>query len=645
MKKITFIIGAFIFSSSVNAQLFTDNFDSYTTGAIGPQSTSWTTWSGTEGGTEDGTVSTAQASSGTKSVYLNATSASGGPQDCVLDFGALYNSGIFTYESKFYITSGKSAYFNFQAVAPVGTTWALNVNMANGSVAVDDGVTPDLALGNYTPATWFTLKIEANLTLHVWEAFVNGTSIGVWQNAINSVRSLNLYPTGGNQYWVDDVMFDHQPYTLANLNAVAAGLNMGGNIATQVVNPTAMVVNGGTTAINSFDAVLNYNGTNYTQNITGQNIASLGAYTVNFAGVTLVAGSNVATLTISNVNGTTDDVVTDDLISIPINPTVPALGKMVVGEEATGTWCQWCPRGAVYMDLFETNYPTFWAGIAVHNGDPMTVTDYDAAIGALVSGYPNALVDRGTEVDPSGMGTDFFSRLQTAPVAFIQNGATWDMATRTLNVSISAEFQTAASNSYKLACVLTEDNVTGTGSGYNQSNAYAGGASVISPSFDGEPMSFPAVVNAGETHTLNMTFVLPAAWDENEIHIIGMLIAPNGRIDNAGKATITEALSNGFVVGNTASVTEINTDQLDATFRVFPNPAAENTTVGINLTKESMVSLKFMDMAGKTIASRNYGSLNGSSTVELNTSELEAGVYLIELTVNNEVMVKRLIVE
>ena len=38
-------------------------------------------------------------------------------------------------------------------------------------------------------------------------------------------------------------------------------------------------------------------------------------------------------------------------------------------------------------------------------------------------------------------------------------------------------------------------------------------------------------------------------------------------------------------------------------------------------------------------------SLNGSSTVELNTSDLKAGVYLIELTVNNEVMVKRLIVE
>ena len=670
MKKITFFIGAFIVSNSLNAQLFTDNFDSYSTGALGPQSATWTTWSGTEGGTEDGIVSTAQASSGTKSVYLNSTVAGGGPQDCVLDFGALYNSGIFTYESKFYITSGKSAYFNIQAVAPIGTTWALNVNMANGSVAVDDGLTPDLALGTYTPATWFTFRIEANLTLHVWEAFVNGSSIGVWQNGINSVRSIDLFPLQGSQYWVDDVMFDHQTYTLANLNAVAAGLNMLGNIATQVVNPTAMVVNGGTTAINSFDAVLNYNGTNYMQNITGQNIASLGAYSVNFAGVMLVAGSNVATLTISNVNGTTDDVVTDDVISIPVNPTVPAFGKMVVGEEATGTWCQWCPRGAVYMDLFETNYADFWAGIAVHNGDPMTVTDYDAAIGALIGGYPSSLVDRGAEGDPSGMGTEFFARLQTAPTAFITNGATWDAGTRTLNVSISADFQAAATNSYKLACVLTEDNVTGTTSAYNQSNAYAGGGSgvmggfevlanpvpaaqmnynhvarVISPSFDGEPMSFPPVVNAGEIHTLNMSFVLPASWDETQVHIIGMLIAPSGRIDNAGKATIAEAVVNGFVVGNTASVTDINSDQLDAVFRVFPNPTVSNATVGINLTKESTVSLKFMDMAGKIIATRNCGSLNGSSTVELNTSNLKAGVYLIELTVNNEVMVKRLIVE
>jgi hypothetical protein len=216
---------------------------------------------------------------------------------------------------------------------------------------------------------------------------------------------------------------------------------MGGNIATQVVNPTVTILNAGTTAITSFDVTLDYNGTPTTQNITGVNIASLGSYDVTFSGITLVAGSNPAVATVSNVNGGADDDATDDAVTITVNPVVPAVGKMVVGEEGTGTWCQWCPRGAVYMDLYETNYSEFWAGVAVHNSDPMTVTEYDAGVGTLIGGYPSALVDRGTDVDPSGMGPDFWARLQTAPKAFVTNGATWDAGTRTLNVSVTFRLQ------------------------------------------------------------------------------------------------------------------------------------------------------------------------------------------------------------
>jgi len=125
----------------------------------------------------------------------------------------------------------------------------------------------------------------------------------------------------------------------------------------------------------------------------------------------LFSGSYSAVATLSNVHGGAYDVATDDGVTITVNPVVAAVGKMVVGEEGTGTWCQWCPRGAVYMDLYETNYSDFWAGVAVHNSDPMTVTEYDAGVGTLIGGYPSALVDRCTDVDPSGMGPDFWARL------------------------------------------------------------------------------------------------------------------------------------------------------------------------------------------------------------------------------------------
>ncbi|MEY4604519.1 MAG: hypothetical protein RIT43_1811 [Bacteroidota bacterium] len=671
MKKNTLLLlGAILLGTTSFAQLFSDDFEAYNTGALGPQSTSWTTWSGTEGGAEDGIVSTAQASSGTKSIYFNSTASGGGPQDCVLDFGPLYNSGVFTFQADFYVTSGKSCYFNFQGSQTIGQLWALNVNMdVNGNLTIDDGATAELAVATYAPATWFTLTIEANLTLGLWEAFIDGNSIGVWQNSVNTLASLDLFPLQGGQFYVDDLSFDQQPYTILSLNAAMAGLNMGGNIASQAVTPSVTIINAGTTVLNSFDVTLDYNGTQYTQNVTGQSIASLADYVVNFSQVTLVPGLNTATATITNVNGGADDDLTDNSMSINVNPVVPALGKMVVGEEGTGTWCQWCPRGAVYMDLFEQNYGQFWAGIAVHNSDPMTVTEYDAGVGAVVSGYPSALVDRGPDVDPSGMGPDFYARLQTPPVSFVSNGANWDPVTRVLNVSVTTDFQAAANSNYKVACVLTEDGVTGTGSGYNQSNAYAGGANgvmggyeslpnpvpaaqmtydhvarAIAPSFTGFASAFPATVNSGDLFTFNFSFTLPAAWDETNMHVIGLLIAPNGRIDNAGKATISEAVSNGFVSGTqVASVAQL--EQPDAVMQVFPNPAVNQATVVLNLNNESEVSMKLMDVSGKVLSARSYGMISGAVDMQLNLSSLSSGIYVIEAEIDGNKITKRIVKE
>lgn len=653
------------------SQLFSDNFDSYAVGSyLGPQSLTWSTWSGTEGNAEDATINNMQSSSPSNSIYFASTAANGGPQDVVLKFGQLYNSGIFTLQKKLYVNTGKKGYYNIQGALTIGNLWALNVNLASGNLTIDDGATANLVSTNYPEATWFELRIVANLTLKVWKAYIDGVLVGTWTNGVNSVASTDFFPIQNSQFYVDDVSFDHQTYTLQNLNAMVSSINVGGNIASQQVTPTVKVLNAGVTAITSFDVDFNYNGTIYTQNVTGINLASLATYTVTMPSLNLAPGMNNVVATVYNVNGGVDNDPSDDSMTQSINPVVPAVGKMVVGEEGTGTWCQWCPRGAVFMDKFATDYDGFWAGIAVHNGDPMTVADYDAGIGALVAGYPSALVDRGADVDPSGMSTDFFARLQIPPVAIINNGATWDAATRVLNVSVKATFAAAATSSYKLACVLTEDDVTGTGSGYNQSNAYAGGgngvmggfetlpssvpaaqmvydhvARVIAPSFTGYANSFPAVVNSGESHTINFSFLLPAAWDETQMHIIGMILSPDGRIDNAGTATIAEAVANGYEVGANAGLYEALSYQLDAEVNMYPNPATDKTIISINLKKSSEVSIQVMDMNGKILRAANYSNLNGTSTIEMNTENLNSGIYAVVVTIDGVISTQRLVVE
>ena len=671
MKKIILLSSMIGMSLTGFSQLFSDNFDSYAVGSyLGPQSLTWSTWSGTEGNTEDATINNIQSSSPSNSIYFSSTAANGGPQDVVLKFGQLYNSGIFTLQKKLYVNSGKKGYYNIQGALTIGNLWALNVNLASGNLTIDDGATANLVSTNYPQATWFELKIVANLTLHVWKAYIDGVLVGTWTNGVNSVASTDFFPIQNSQFYVDDVSFDHQTYTLQNLNAMVSSINVGGNIASQLVTPTVKVLNAGATAITSFDVDFNYNGTIYTQNVTGINLASLATYTVTMPSLTLAPGLSNVVATVSNVNGGVDNDPSDDSMTQSINPVVPAVGKMVVGEEGTGTWCQWCPRGAVFMDKFATDYDGFWAGIAVHNGDPMTVTDYDAGIGALISGYPSALVDRGADGDPSGMSTDFFARLQTPPVAIINNGATWDAATRVLNVSVKATFAAAATSSYKLACVLTEDDVTGTGSGYNQSNAYAGGgngvmggfeslpssvpaaqmvydhvARVIAPSFTGYANSFPAVVNSGESHTINFSFLLPATWDETQMHIIGMILSPDGRIDNAGTATIAEAVANGYETGANAGLYEALSYQLDAEVNMYPNPATDKTIISINLKKSSDVSIQVMDMNGKILRAANYSNLNGTSTIEMNTENLNSGIYAVVVTIDGVISTQRLVVE
>lgn len=668
MKKITLVVSAVLLAIGAQSQIMTENFDALNVGdymgTVSP--TYWTTWSGTTGGAEDVQVTDAQANSGSNSIHFSSTGANGGPQDVLVDFGQQYTDGIFTYESAMYVAVGGNAYFNIQGTQTPGGSYALNLNADGGTIIVDDGLNVNMAVGSYTEATWFTVTIEANLSLNIWKFSVDGVETATWTNGVNQIASVDLYPILGSDFYVDDVSFDHQPYTVQNNNAAVSGLDVGSNIVGVDGTPTVIVVNAGANDITSFDVAIDYNGVQYSESVTGVTLTSASSMDVVFTNpMPLAAGSMQVIATVSNVNGAaSDDDPSDDAITMTIDPVVPAPGKIVVGEEATGTWCTWCPRGAVFMDKFEQDFGPFWAGIAVHGGggqpytDPMEVVEYDAGMGTFISGYPNAIVDRSTGMNPATMEPEFYARLQTPPVALISTTSTWEPATRDLSVTITATFQDVANDNYKLAVVLTEDGVTGTGSGYNQVNAYAGGgngvmggyellpnpvpasqmvydhvARAIEPSFEGDPTSFPATVVSGDVHSKTYSFNIPTDWDEQKIHIIGLMMDPSGRVDNASKSGIDDL----------ASVTDL--EETFKGFSIYPNPASEYATVEIQLEATSDVQMRLVDMSGKEIAARNYGALGVSSTIPLNTADLNAGIYFVELTVNGQRMTKRLVIE
>lgn len=675
MKNFYLLGLALAIIGNANGQSMSENFDSRSVGDyMGVVSPDWTTWSGTVGGAEDVQVTDVEAASGSNSIYFSTVSPGGGPQDVLVPFGGVYSTGDFVFESKFYVESGKGAYFNFQGETSPGAMYTLNCFMVNdGSLHMDAG-SAVLIETTYPSDTWFTLKMQLNLNTNDWELYLDDELQGIFSNPNNQVASADLYPVnnshGGNNiagYFMDDVMYEHTPYILPERNAAVTEIYSVNGLATAGVTPNVKVRNLGTSVISSFDIELMYDGTVISKSITGISLESLDTYEVEMDdSFILLEGENEMIATVSNVNGiATDDDSEDDVKSTLLNPIVPAPGKVVLGEEATGTWCGWCPRGAVYLEFMDDNYSEHFIGIAVHNGDPMVVDNYDTPIGGYIAGYPSMLVDRGPSIDPSAVESDFLSRIVVAPKAGLTIGSDYTEGATSFNVSVTADFLEDISGDYRLGLIVVEDHVTGIGSGYNQRNYYAGGgagvmggyealsdpvpaadmvydhvARAILPAFGGMEGSFPATVSEGETHSVNFSVELDEEWVFDEIHLVGFLVAPDNTIDNAGSATIEESADNGLNLG-----VENISGQIFDNVNIYPNPAADFATISIGNCNDQQLIVSVFDVNGALVVEKNYGILNGVYNIPLNLDQMSNGMYNVRVIKGDQVSVKRLIVK
>lgn len=656
MKRILTIL-ATVMALHVHAQWsFTDDFEGYSSGQyVAQNSATWTTWSGTEGGAEDVIVNTSFAHSGTKSVYFSSTSSTGGPTDFVLPFPAQYNKGTYTFDCWMFVNTGKTAYFNFQQNTTIGAVWNSDFNfLADGTIDISN--TQGLAAtGTYPQNQWFHLTIDVNLNNSLWDVKVNGVTTVAFHNTSLAIASIDIYPVQNSQYYIDDVAVTYTPAASTPNNIAVSYITGASGLTGQQLNLKVLLRNLGTSTIANPEVKLySLNTLLGAQTFTGLNIPAGDTQIVTLSTLFTVAASNDVGIEANISSSTlTDDDESDDTLIYHFDAITPAAGKMVVAEEGTGTWCQWCPRGAVFMEKLTVQYPGYFQGIAVHNADPMTVTDYDADIG--FTGFPSAMVDRQSVIDPSAMEAPFITRVQVAPKAMLVNGAVWNATHDTLEVSITTTFaQAVASGNYKIACVLVEDSVTGTASGYNQVNAYAGGgqgpmggfeslpnpvpaslmvydhvARDISPSFAGLSGAFtiPAAIGYSKTH--NFKFPFSSSWDEGKIHIVGLFIDNAGKIDNASSTTIDEAITNGFVGGS--GVLGIEGEVETGSMVLYPNPAKDFTNLKVVLTETTDITVNIYSMDGKLIRSVVFGGVSGTQNMQIPTDGMAAGVYMTEV--------------
>ena len=159
---------------------------------------------------------------------------------------------------------------------------------------------------------------------------------------------------------------------------------------------TFEVFNNGLNAINSMTIEWTDGTNTNSEELTGLNIAPFTGITVSHpvAANYATTGEKTIDCAITSVNGVADaDDSDNEFLGLTIDVLSQLGTKRVLIEEGTGTWCPWCPRGAVAMDYMFETYPDEFVGVAVHVGDVMQIADYDPITG-LFGGYPGAVIDR-----------------------------------------------------------------------------------------------------------------------------------------------------------------------------------------------------------------------------------------------------------
>jgi hypothetical protein len=150
------------------------------------------------------------------------------------------------------------------------------------------------------------------------------------------------------------------------------------------------------------------------------------------------------------------------------------------------------------------------------------------------------------------------------------------------------------------------------------------------PNPSGTPLSLAAggSTQVQESYTFNIGGVQGGAngnfnlWN-TDIEIIAFVEdRDNNQIMNAAMSTIN------YIGLDEANLVKAN---------VYPNPA--NQVLHIELDEQEELSIEIVDLSGKTVLNGNYGLTYGA---EVNTADLQAGMYILKMNVNGKFASQRI---
>ncbi len=513
------------------------------------------------------------------------------------------------------------------------------------------------------------VSVDAGATWTAIQPITLSTTAGVWAN-----ESISLDAYAGQsimiQFWYDDggdwnfgLALDDVLVIDPLTNDVLLGGFTQSRFVKQSNKLTVPVTNLGVETVTSVEMSWTSGANTYTETISGLDIPTFGTamveHPVDYSAFSVGEYDDEITVSIDKVNGVDDLDATDNgIVSAGRFSVVEEdFVKWMVAEEGTGTWCPWCPRGEVFMNQMEADFPDNFIGIAVHNGDPMVVTEHDSGLATLIGGYPSVAVDRAFETDPSDLPAQMASRMNDASPVAISGTANYITDESKIEVQMTSKFWTTVTDrQFRFSAVVIEDGVTGTGSDYAQANNYAGGGNGPMGGFENLPNpvpasqmvynhvsralvggwegmvgDFPASVDQTTEITHTMTIDVDPSWNRDELHIVCLVTD-----------TETGEIHNGMELSIEGVFTPTTSVEL-ADFNLYPNPAQTSTALTFSLEEKQDVNVMIYNNLGQTVWTKAYGELAGSQNLNLDIADLNTGAYTLVIQLDaTEIVAKQL---
>lgn len=319
--------------------------------------------------------------------------------------------------------------------------------------------------------------------------------------------------------------------------------------------------------------------------------------------------------------------------------------RLVLIEGFTSNTCPPCATfNAAYSPILSNNAPNDEAnpGVAVlkfqmdwpsPGNDPSNNDDADTRRSFYgVSGIPDYKID-GDDVDGTQSQIDSYS----ANPAELEIEAAYTITGNTIDINVAFTPLVDLGGGSRLYIALANKSYNYSG-GTNGETSFSHVFRKMIPQDAGISLGF---LTAGTEQTFNESYTYTLAggtpaqdsydlWDDQFEIVVWVQKSNSKEVFNA-------AVASQGVLG----VEEGDAD--DFGMLVFPNPVQDNATVAFDNNNE-VVTLEVYNNLGQVVMTEQVTSMTGRQRVELNTTNLEAGMYFVKVQLGNKVSTTPLMV-